>query len=100
MASKAAFDSIQISKRFKDEFKNISSLVISNYGDNVLHVTARGVRRPVPPVVYTLGCPVPVAPFKIESFGHGFDVDVQIDFDGGIGNAIIDSVLIKEECKI
>ena len=94
--STATFDSQVIAKKHKETYENITTLVISNYGNNVLWVTIRGVKRPVPPADNSLGTAVPVAPFVIESYGHGFTIEVLVEFNGGIGNAIIDTIKIKE----
>lgn len=94
MAS-ASLDSKRITTEYRNKYENISSIVVSNYGTNVLYVTIEGVRRPVPPVNTSLGAPVPIAPFKIESFGHGLNLDIKVEFDGDAGDAIIDAIQLN-----
>lgn len=84
-------EEIRRNKKYSE--KDVLTLVVSNYGVNTLFVTCRGVKRAVPPLNPTIG--VPIAPFKIESYGNSFDVDFEIEFEDGSGMAIVDILKLK-----
>lgn len=67
----------------------VLSLTIQNYSPETAYFTLNGIERELPAPQTVNGAPVPVS-FRIEPVGFLYDVEIDIRFQNGSGNVIID----------
>ena len=93
---KSGFTSQRINKDEKlPEITGVTSLTISNYGDTDLTVIVNDVPRPVP--AFNQDIKVPFGSFNLPGDGTACDVRIELKFQGGRGQAILDyRKLIKQ----
>ena len=94
----AGFISEAITTSRKIILTDITSLTVSNYGNNVLQLKVNGVKRPVP--AFNVAYGVPVGAFNLPGDGTvTTKLELEFEFTGDTGNAILDyRKLNKQNC--
>jgi hypothetical protein len=91
--AKVALFTDKITQRETKTLTRVTSVNVSNYGDEKAEIYVNGHKRLIPPVDDTYG--IPQGDFYMNSNGHHFDV--QIDFRQNNTNLILDYQQLIEE---
>lgn len=77
-------------------FQNITQIIIQNYSNDTVTVTAKSVSREVPKKIVVDGVDMPQFPLVFDAFGDPFDIEIDIAFTGGVGKCIIDTTTLTD----
>jgi len=86
-------DSIELSNDFKQNFKQVLSIDIANYGAVAVILNVNGVKRTLPAGNTFLN--VPNYSFRYTCEGVPFDIEIELLFPNGSSRVIIDKSTLK-----
>ena len=96
MKIQSGFTSRQFSANAVETFKNVTSLTISNYGENEVTVIINDIARPIPAFNPQIG--VPFGAFNLPGDGTACTIRIELKFAAGVSNVIIDYRSLKQDC--
>jgi hypothetical protein len=90
---KASTDSQLVNEAFNQNFENLLSISIANYGDKEVTLNVNGVMRTLP--AGNVAPNVPTYSFGFSCEGIPFDIQIELLFPNGNSNVIIDKSTLK-----